>query len=224
MFVALEGIDGAGKTSALRSAAEHLRARGYAVTAFPKQHPPVEDPYVRRHLDALRSLIWEHPDDDPYYRLGQYHWVHLVASWFHAVHECVVRPMRERGELVLVDNWIHKGLARLRLNESVDYDQVEGYFTAAGEPDLVILLDISPEVAASRKASFTAIEAGNLHAHIGINQTNFIRYQQRLRRELHWFAARDGWPVVPASEATVEEIGSAVADAVAERRSTPTLA
>jgi thymidylate kinase len=140
--------------------------------------------------------------------------VHLVASWFHAVSDCVVRPLLEQDRLVLVDNWIHKGLARLRLNTAIEYDYVESFFTRACLPDLVVMLDVTPQMAAARKAVFTAIEAGNLYSDIGINRTNFIRYQEGLRGQLDRFAERDSWALVPTEGCDIEQVGQGIAEAV----------
>ncbi|MFF1308108.1 dTMP kinase [Streptomyces sp. NPDC058307] len=214
LFVALEGIDGAGKSATAEATGRLMEEVDFPIVAFSKQHPPVEDSYIRQHLAKLREIIWEHPPDDPYYRLGQYHWIHLIASWFTAISHCAVVPMLERGENVLVDNWISKSLARMRLNPEVEFSYAKSLFREVPEPDLVVLLDVNPAIAGYRKSTITAIEAGNLLSDIGITLDNYIEYQTLLNEELQLFAIKENWPVVNANGRTLHEVSSDVADII----------
>ncbi|MGH8897375.1 MAG: dTMP kinase [Egibacteraceae bacterium] len=160
-FVCLEGIDGAGKTTAIAAAGEVLRRRGSSVACFDKKDAGFSSVYVERHMAALRDIIWGHPPDDPYLELGDLHWVHLQAAWYSALAKCKAIPLLQAGCLVLTDTWTHKFLAKLAMRESVDFDHVRSAFSHLIRPDLVILLRIDPQVAAARKTSFAVSEAGN---------------------------------------------------------------
>ncbi|MGH8883769.1 MAG: dTMP kinase [Egibacteraceae bacterium] len=102
-FVCLEGIDGAGKTTAIAAAGEALRRRGSPVACFDKKDTGFSSAYVERHMAALRDIIWGHPPDDPYLELGDLHWVHLQAAWYSALAKRKAIPLLQAGCLVLTE-------------------------------------------------------------------------------------------------------------------------
>ncbi|MGH8905661.1 MAG: dTMP kinase [Egibacteraceae bacterium] len=219
-FVCLEGIDGAGKTTAIAVAGEILRRRGSSVAFFDKKDAGFSSPYVERHMAALREIIWGHPPDDPYLELGDFHWVHLQAAWYSALAKCKVTPLLQAGNLVLTDTWAWKFLAKLRLREGVDFDRARAAFSGLIRPDLVILLRIDPRVAAARKTMFAASEAGNHEGAVELSAQAFTAYQQRLSAVLDEFARREGWVSLDVSQSSVEQVGHAVADRVAHHIAT----
>jgi hypothetical protein len=81
LFVALEGIDGGGKSTTARTAADLLREEGYAAVAPDRASLPGASGYAAGHLDGLRALIWGEPPDAPFLELGDEHWVLLQAAW-----------------------------------------------------------------------------------------------------------------------------------------------
>ncbi len=90
-LVCVEGIDGAGKTTAaVAGAAEVLRQRGVPTVLVDKHHLTAGSAYARRHLRALAELIWAHPADDPYLEFGDMHWVQLQAAWYAGISRCGV--------------------------------------------------------------------------------------------------------------------------------------
>lgn len=216
VLIALEGIDGAGKTAAAEVVVGSTELLRWPVTLVSKQHPPLTDAYLEAHFTQLRKLIWEHPPDDPFYLLGQAHWIHLIASWFAALSHCAIVPMLERGVNILVDNWIGKSLARMRLNEEIDYERAWSFFKDIPRPDLVVLLDVEPSIAAGRKAAITAIEAGCFHPEDEIRLENYLRYQTRLRRQLSIEAVQESWRVVDVGSRGLADVAAAVAGIINE--------
>ena len=73
VFVCLEGIDGSGKTTAIATAGELLRQKGFPVVFSDKKEVDFGSSYVQRHMTALQKVIWGHPPDDPYLELGDMH-------------------------------------------------------------------------------------------------------------------------------------------------------
>jgi thymidylate kinase len=104
-FIALEGIDGAGKTTAARVAAEVLRSRGRRAVAVVRDDAAGCSAYVAGHMAALQDLIWGEQPDAPYLDLGDEHWVYLQAAWYSAFARCVVLPAVAEGFIVVADTW-----------------------------------------------------------------------------------------------------------------------
>ncbi len=214
VFVALEGIDGAGKTTATREAGGILRRRGMPVVAFDKKNPPFVSEYVAAHLAALGKVIWGHPPDDPYLELGDEHWIYLQLSWYSALARCAVEPLLETGHVVLVDTWAYKFLAKLYLRPAVDAAGVRSLFARLVQPDLVIHLHLPPQIAAERKTAFAISEAGNMEGPVELSMDSFVAYQSRLAGVLASFAREEGWQTIDTSLLSAEDVADAVASTV----------
>jgi dTMP kinase len=224
-FIAIEGIDGAGKTTAARVAAEVLRSRRRRAVAVARDDAAGCSAYVARHMAALRDLIWGEPADAPYLDLGDEHWVYLQAAWYSAFARRVVLPAVAEGFIVLTDTWGHKFLAKLALRppERVSFDAAWAVFEAIPQPDVVVHLHATPAVAAARKPAFSGSETGNREGVPELSAAAFAAYQEGLAEVLESFAGKGGWVCVDTSSLGVAEAGSAVAD-IAELRVRPAAA
>ncbi len=217
LFVCLEGIDGAGKTTAADLASRLLRERGLAVESFDKKKALFGSQYVRRHMAGLREVIWGHPADDPYLELGDWHWIYLQAAWYSAASRCAVQPLTEAGFVVLTDTWLHKFLAKLALRPHVDLDRARAVFADLVRPDLVIQLDLDPATAAARKASFGISEAGNHEGSVELSTGSFVAYQRRLSAVLDEWGQAEYWLRLDVNALAPEEVAAQVAELVARR-------
>jgi len=213
-FIVIEGIDGAGKTTAARVAAEALRSRGKRALALARGDAAGCSAYVARHLAVLRDLIWGEPLDAPYLDLGDEHWVYLQAAWYSAFARCVVLPAVAEGFIVLADTWGYKFLAKLALRppERVSFDAAWAVFEAIPQPDVVVHLHADPVIAAARKPTFSGSETGNRDGVPELSAAAFAAYQRDLGEVLETFAGKGGWACVDTSSLGVAEAGSAVAD------------
>ncbi len=214
LFIAVEGIDGAGKTTAARVAADVLRSRGRHAVAVARGDVARCSAYVAGHMAALRDLIWGEPPDAPYLDLGDEHWVHLQAAWYAAFARCVVMPAVAGGTIVLADTWGYKFLAKLALRPParVSFDAAWKVFHAVLRPDVVIHLHADPAVAAARKPAFSGSETGNREGVPELSAAAFTDYQRDLAEVLESFAGKDGWVCVDISSLGAAEAGSVVAD------------
>jgi thymidylate kinase len=214
LFVAIEGIDGAGKTTAARVAAEALLSRGKRAVAVARGDAAGCSAYVAGHLAALRDLIWGEPPDAPYLDLGDEHWVHLQAAWYSAFARCVVLPAVAEGFIVLADTWGYKFLAKLAMRPPgrARFDAARAVFEAIPQPDVVVHLHADPAVAAARKSAFSASETGNREGIPELSAGAFAAYQADLAEVLESFAGKGGWVCVDTSSLGATEAGSAVAD------------
>lgn len=217
VFVCLEGIDGAGKTTAVATAGELLRQQGLPVAYFDKKDVDLGSSYAERHMTALRRLIWGHPPDDPYLELGDFHWVHLQAAWYSAVATCKVIPLLRSGHIVMTDTWTHKFLAKLSMRPGVDFGAAQSAFSRLPRPDLVIRLVIDPAVAASRKQRFTRSDSGNREGPVELSASTFADYQSRVSKVLEDFALQWGWESLDVTALSAVQVGEAVAASVTRR-------
>jgi thymidylate kinase len=105
IFVGVEGIDGAGKTTASRLAAKVLRSQGQQAMTAERTVAGWGLAYVTEHMAALRDLIWGEPPDAPYLDLPDDHWLYLQAAWYAALARRVIVTVVAAGGTVLVDTW-----------------------------------------------------------------------------------------------------------------------
>ncbi|MEU8333687.1 hypothetical protein AB0J14_37370 [Micromonospora arborensis] len=218
LFICLEGIDGAGKTTAVGYVAEALRGREIPAVVFDKKNTAFGSDYVRRHASELRSLIWEHPADDPYLELGDMHWVYLQAAWYSAAAHCAVRPMIEAGHVVVTDTWTYKFLAKLAMRPDVELATAAAVFDGLPKPDLVVRLDLDPVTAAGRKATFGISEAGNHEGDVALTREAYVSYQRRLCEVLDAWTVQHGWTQLDVNDMSPQEIGETIAEMVLATR------
>lgn len=137
ILIAVEGIDGTGKSTQLRLLAEELTRRGYPVVAT---REPTDGPYGRK----IRELYVNRQQVTPAEELALF-----MADRREHVQE-VIAPALAAGKIVLTDRYYfstaayqgaagHDPEAVLRENESF-----------APEPDLVLMLELPPAVGIER--------------------------------------------------------------------------
>ena len=140
-FVTFEGIDGSGKSTQARLAAEHLRGLGRDVvlTREPGGAPGAED--IRRLLVEGDPARWS-PETE----------ILLFTAARRDHLERTIEPALAAGQVVISDRFadstrVYQGAARGDLRDIVDrlHDTV-----IAIEPDLTIILDFDPEAALAR--------------------------------------------------------------------------
>ncbi len=141
-FIALEGIDGAGKSAQCRLLADWLRGRGYIVTQ-------VADPGGTALGDQLRSMVlggqWE------MFRITEA--LLFMASRAELVGQ-VVRPALARGDAVVSDRFLLSNVVYQGRAGGIDPAELWrlGLFaTGKLEPDLSIVLDLPVEQATGRR-------------------------------------------------------------------------
>lgn len=204
-FICFEGLDGAGKTSAAARLAEALDLAGERADFLERKDPCCDDERLRRRLELLAALIWDY-GDAPIERMGDHSALYNVASWFSAIDLLRVRPALAAGRSVVIDNWYFKFLARMTLKERLDADHAARCFAHLSAPDHVILLNVSPEVAASRKTRFARGETGGFDGFGVPRRSSFVRYQTLVRTVLLEFADRQGWTVIDADDRSLEDV------------------
>ncbi|MGH8958839.1 MAG: dTMP kinase [Acidimicrobiia bacterium] len=140
-YVALEGGEGAGKTTVAALVQELLEERGERVTL-------VREPGGTELGDAIRRLVLHSVDMTPWAEAT------LFAAQRAQLITEIVRPALERGEIVISDRSLYSSLAYQGGGRSLGFDDVlKVNLLAVGGliPELVILLGVDPEVGRSRQ-------------------------------------------------------------------------
>jgi thymidylate kinase len=216
MFVALAGIDGAGKTTVASHAARLLEADGTQVRLLHKQDAHLVAPdrfrgLITRHAEAL----WRNHDAVSGEAGDEYWWL-MQMSWFALMSATVLVAGDASGEVVLTDDWTHKITARYTLKESFDPRLMAASLSVVRRPDLVILLDTPAEVAAQRKAADIGFaESGGSDGLSSGRLSSFTTYQSRVRCVLQDVATEREWPTILTSDRPASDVAAEVAALIA---------
>lgn len=145
LFITLEGLDGAGKTTQLHKAAELLRQQGYDVVES-------REPGGTELAEKVRALVLDAalPLNNTTQTL-----LYLAARSEHV--DKLLRPALEAGKIVLCDRFsdstlAYQGLAAGRtIDELTDLRQLNAFATEGLAPDLTLVLDGDPKLLLKRR-------------------------------------------------------------------------
>ncbi|MEU5534523.1 dTMP kinase, partial [Streptomyces sp. NPDC020362] len=141
-FIALEGGDGAGKSTQAEALAEWIRAKGHEVVLT---REPGATPVGKR----LRSILLDVSSAGLSHRAEA-----LLYAADRAEHvDTVVRPALERGAVVISDRYIDSSVAYQgggRDLSPTEIARINRWATNGLVPHLTVLLDVSPETARER--------------------------------------------------------------------------
>ncbi|CAL9499167.1 dTMP kinase [Streptomyces sp. enrichment culture] len=141
-FIALEGGDGAGKSTQAEALAEWIRAKGHEVVVT---REPGATPVGKR----LRSILLDVSSAGLSHRAEA-----LLYAADRAEHvDTVVRPALERGAVVISDRYIDSSVAYQGAGRDLsptEVARINRWATNGLVPHLTVLLDVSPETARER--------------------------------------------------------------------------
>lgn len=206
LFITFEGIEGCGKTTQVRQLAALLQERSRSVRM-------TREPGGCPIADQVRSILLDGGNRGltPLAEL-------LLFAAARAQHVAeVIAPALAAGEVVLCDRFTDATLAYQGFGRELDHRLIRDLNTlATGQvrPDMTILLDCPVEVGLGR-----AVSPVNSHQ---VKEERFelesLAFHQRVRDGYLELARQepDRFRVIPAN-ASVEEVGNAVARAVLAR-------
>jgi dTMP kinase len=191
LFIALEGGDASGKSTQASRLAEHLGARC------------TREPGSTELGERVREILL-HADDvhlDPRAEA-------LLFAAARAQHVAeVIGPALAAGETVVTDRYIASSLAYQGFGRALDVDEVRRvneWATGGLWPDLIVLLDVAPGVAAARfERAPDKLEAAGDDFHVRVADG----YRKLVAAE------PDRWVVVDGS-GSVDEVAERVRAAV----------
>lgn len=200
VFITLEGVDGAGKSTQARLLAERLRDDGRIVVA-------TREPGGSPGAETIRRILVE--GDPGRWSATTEALLFTAARRDHV--ERTIRPALAAGAVVICDRYVDSTRAYQSAERGVERGVVDALhdLTVALDPDLTLILDLPPEKAALRDATAKR------------DETRFERlgpdFQSRLRAAFREIAAREPrrCAIVDADGAPAEVAGrlrGAVAD------------
>lgn len=145
VFIALEGGDGAGKSTQIKRLSRVLLQAGHTVvtTREPGGSPLGEE---------IRNVVL-----DPRMAPVDARTEALLFAASRSAHvETVIRPALERGEVVVTDRYVDSSVAYQGAGRDLGTDVVRDLNAWAVDhlaPDLTVLLDVSPETGRARRSA-----------------------------------------------------------------------
>ncbi|MFG2226082.1 dTMP kinase [Streptomyces sp. NPDC048644] len=141
-FIALEGGDGAGKSTQVEALAEWIRGKGHEVVV-------TREPGATAIGKRLRSIILDVSTSGLSDRAEA-----LMFAADRAEHvDSVIRPALERGAIVITDRYIDSSVAYQGAGRHLaptEIARISRWATDGLVPHLTVLLDVSPETARER--------------------------------------------------------------------------
>jgi dTMP kinase len=143
LFLVLEGVEGAGKTTQVRLLADWIEGSGRAVTA-------TREPGGTAVGEAVRAVLLDREglEIPPETEL-----LLMLAARAAFVRQ-IVRPALAQGRIVVADRFSLSTLAYQGHGRGLDLDEVrrlDGFARGGLEPDLTLVLDLPPEEGARRQ-------------------------------------------------------------------------
>jgi dTMP kinase len=151
VFIVLDGIDGAGKTTQLHTLADWLRTQGHAVT-------PCVDPGGTALGTRLREVLLDTRQEVPLGPMAEL--LLFMASRAELVRQ-VIQPALARGDVVLSDRFVLSTVCYQGHAGGLDPQTIWrfGQLATGGlEPNLTLVLDLPVEVARTRQAGTDRFE------------------------------------------------------------------
>lgn len=145
MFIDFEGIDGSGKTTLSNLLAARLRRLGYKV-AHAREGGELQAPIARRIRELTR--------DSKLLEMGARTEFFLNVARDAQQLEEVIAPALSRGEVCISDRYLYSQLALSGGGRGLPLEELEPACAAASQgiwPDLVVLVDVEPDLARLRK-------------------------------------------------------------------------
>lgn len=145
MFIDFEGIDGSGKTTLSNILAERLRRLGYRVT-HAREGGELRAPIARRLREMTRDAGLLEMSPRTEFLLN-------VARDTQQLEE-VVRPALRQGDVCITDRYLYSQLSHSGAGRGLPMAELQRTVEFAAQglwPDLVILVDVDPELARLRK-------------------------------------------------------------------------
>ncbi len=140
-YLALEGAEGAGKSSVSERIAAEFRERGLSVTQ-------VREPGGTSLGEDVRRMLLHAGDISPWAEAA------LFAAGRAQLVEEVVRPALSRGDIVISDRTYYSSLAYQGHARGLGVDEVRSLNEAVlggTVPDLVAVIDVDPELGLGRQ-------------------------------------------------------------------------
>jgi dTMP kinase len=198
-FIVLEGADGSGKSTQVARLAERLRAGGLTVVE-------TFEPGATALGARIRALVLDGPSASVGGAAPDATTEALLMAADRAQHVAeVVQPALDRGDWVVCDRFVPSSLVYQGVARGLGVEAVaaaNAWATGGLVPDVVVVLDVTDDVADSRRSQSDRLEreGGEFHAAVRAGYRELARGQ--------------GWELVDGNgpaESVAEHVWSVVA-------------
>lgn len=195
-LITFEGLDGSGKTTALKKIIPELQNCGHDVVTF-------REPGGTKFGDLMRAALFEEDLGDADFS-ERAELLAFLASRAQNVQENI-RPSLEEGKIVVLDRFVDSSTVYQGYANGIGCNLVhfQNVFATKGlRPDLTLLFDIVPEEAVKRrqKSSFFGEEFNRLDE----MELNFHQKVWHAYRTLYAFDDEGRWERVDANKSPDE--------------------
>ena len=195
-FVALEGVEGVGKSTQAALLSGWLTNQGVS-------HVRVREPGGTPLGEAVRAVLLESPDDGvpPESELM------LILAARASLVQCVVRPALEKGHVVVSDRFDLSTLAYQGWGRGLNMEWVRrlnDFATGGLRPDLYLLFDLPTEEGLARQEA-----SGKVHDRIEREGSAFL---ERVRQGFATLAGADERVRVVRASGSAEQVMKRVLD------------
>lgn len=145
LFITMEGMDGAGKSTQAKLLEKYLKSLGFDVVS-------TRDPGGTHISEKIREILLDKNNNDISYTTET---LLYSASRSQLVKQTIL-PSLKKGSIVICDRFIDSSLAYQGVARGVGIENVETINKTALNgltPDITFFLSISPEISFSRKKS-----------------------------------------------------------------------
>ena len=203
MFITLEGPEGSGKTTAVKSAVEKLTQMGYQVIQ-------TREPGGTPISEQIRNVILDKQNTEMDPRTEAL--LYAASRRQHLVQK--VWPAIKEGKIVICDRYLDSSLAYQGGARNLGVDNILNINMFATEgtfPNLTLLFDIDPEIGLARIAKNSNREVNRL-------DLEKLDFHKKVRSTFLDLAKRypDRYVVIDASK-TQEEVAKDTLDAILSR-------
>lgn len=142
MFISIEGMDGAGKSTQIKHMKDFFEAKGYQVLLT---REPGGTPIGER----IREIIL----DKKHQEMGEITEALLYAASRAQHVKEVIQPALDKGAVVLCDRYVDSSLVYQGKGRALGYESIKAindFATKCLNPDLTLLFDIDPELSLQR--------------------------------------------------------------------------
>ncbi|MDA0769521.1 MAG: dTMP kinase [SAR202 cluster bacterium Casp-Chloro-G4] len=198
LFIVFEGVEGSGKSTQSRELYRRLQKAELEAVL-------IREPGGTPTAEYVRDWLIGGHDISPLTELL------LFSATRASLVESVIRPALSKGEIVVCDRYIYSTLAYQGYGRGMDMgaiDNLNGIATGGLEPELVVLLDLPPDIGFQRK------RGGDPNDRF---EREDLAFHQRVHEGYNALAANDPkrWLVLDAS-LPMESLASAIWDRVLE--------